>query len=302
MLELGNIEIDSLDGESFEKLIADLLSANEFVEISMTPKTADFGADILAIKKGEKFAIQVKRSTSTIGLAAIQEVLGGMAYYGAKRGIVVTNSSFAVSARELAKRAGIELFDRKTIKHWLSHAKLAAPDVIKPRPHQIAAIEELARLRNRGENRALAIMASGLGKTYLAAFDSLRFQGTLGKPIRVLYLSHQGVILEQASQSFKRVYGAKRRFGRFDGEVRDRAAELLFATFQSMHENLSSFDPDAFEYLIIDEAHHTAAPTRDKVVNYFRPLFRLGLRPPLIAVTGKTYMPITTTWWVCHCL
>jgi superfamily II DNA or RNA helicase len=214
-------------------------------------------------------------------------VLGGIAYYDAKRGIVITNSFFTPPAIELAKKAGIELVTRQDIKTWMQAAKVVSPKIISPLPHQQDVLINLSDLRKKGESRALIVLASGLGKTYVSALDAFSFQEGFGKPLRVLYLSHQSVILEQASRSFRNVFGNNRSIGRFDGEERYKDADLLFASFQSIHKSLNIFDPFEFEYVVVDEAHHTAARTRDAVVRYFKPRFMLGLTATPLRGDGK---------------
>jgi superfamily II DNA or RNA helicase len=88
-------------------------------------------------------------------------------------------------------------------------------------------------------------------------------------------------------KSFRNVFGGNRTYGRFDGELHQQASDLVFATFQSVHKALNSFDPSSFEYVIIDEAHHTAARTRDDVVAYFKPRFMLGLTATPLRADGK---------------
>jgi superfamily II DNA or RNA helicase len=156
-----------------------------------------------------------------------------------------------------------------------------------PRPHQHEALRNLSRLREQGEQRALVVMASGLGKTVVAAHDALQFEREVGRRSRAVYLSHQSVILDQARSTFRAILGSDRTYGRFDGEKRDPKADILFATFQSMHRHLEMFERAAFDYAIVDEAHHTAAPTRDEVVAYFRTRFRLGLTATPFRGDGK---------------
>jgi superfamily II DNA or RNA helicase len=139
------------------------------------------------------------------------------------------------------------------------------------------ALANLARHREAGEPKALVVLASGLGKTAVSAFDVSQFEREVGRRVRVLYLAHQSVILDQARRTFADVLGPDRSHGRFDGELHDHDADLLFATFQSMHNHRSEFERNSFDYMIVDEAHHTAAPTRDGVVAHFRSRFRLGL-------------------------
>jgi len=120
-------------------------------------------------------------------------------------------------------------------------------------------------------------MASGLGKTYLSAFDARNFEEETGRQARILYLAHQGIILEQAERTYRSVFGDARTYGRFDGIVRDYDVDILFATFQSMYRHLEMFPRGAFDYGVVDEAHHTPARTREEVMDHFVFGFQMGL-------------------------
>ncbi|HEY3921404.1 MAG TPA: DEAD/DEAH box helicase family protein [Gaiellaceae bacterium] len=97
-----------------------------------------------------------------------------------------------------------------------------------PRAHQEAALERIAELRDDGEQRALVVLAPGLGKTAVAAHDVAQFEQEIERPATVLYVSHQSVILDQTRKTFEATLGARRRLGRFDGKTHDVDAEILF--------------------------------------------------------------------------
>jgi superfamily II DNA or RNA helicase/HKD family nuclease len=151
----------------------------------------------------------------------------------------------------------------------------AAPEPVPdaPEPHgvQADALAALARTRAIGHRAGLAVLATGLGKTYLAAFDSR------GYP-RVLFLAHREEILSQAMRAFRAVRpGAK--LGRWDGTEKTEGAQILFASVQTLSRarGLDAFAPDAFDYVVVDEFHHAAAATYRRVMTHFRPRFLLGL-------------------------
>ncbi|MCY3924498.1 MAG: DEAD/DEAH box helicase family protein [bacterium] len=144
---------------------------------------------------------------------------------------------------------------------------------VAPRPIQSEALEALERTRADGFDRAFVVMATGLGKTWLAAFDSAR-------PMfrRVLFVAHRAEILRQSRDVFRRVRpGAD--LGLFMGDERAPDAEVVFASVQTLTQDrhLSRFDPTGFDYVVIDEFHHAAAPTYRRVLRHFRPEFLLGL-------------------------
>ncbi|MFZ4604371.1 MAG: DEAD/DEAH box helicase family protein, partial [Caulobacterales bacterium] len=142
-----------------------------------------------------------------------------------------------------------------------------------PAPHSVQqeALQALRATRERGYKAGLVVLATGLGKTYLAAFDSASAK-------RVLFVAHRDEILGQALSAFRAVRPTA-RLGRFNGEVKDLSAEVVFASVQTLARtaNLSRFEPDAFDYIVVDEFHHAAAATYRRIINHFSPDFLLGL-------------------------
>ncbi len=142
--------------------------------------------------------------------------------------------------------------------------------------HHPSALQEevllsLAELRTDGAGRALAILATGMGKTYLAAFDSREFS-------RVLFLAHRREILDQAQKTFLNVRRGARASHVGEGET-DITGDLVFAQVQSLgrSDRLQRMAPDLFDYIVVDECHHAEAPSYRRILSHFRPKFVLGL-------------------------
>ncbi|MCA9087252.1 MAG: DUF3427 domain-containing protein [Planctomycetaceae bacterium] len=144
-----------------------------------------------------------------------------------------------------------------------------------PKPHLIQeeALAALKATRNDGNEAGLVVLATGLGKTWLAAFDSsdVNFR-------RVLFVAHREEILTQAMQTFRRIR-PRARLGRYTGTEKSVDAEVLFASIQTLGRlrHLNQFDRDSFDYIIVDEFHHAAARTYRRLIDYFTPRFLLGL-------------------------
>lgn len=145
---------------------------------------------------------------------------------------------------------------------------------VNPNKMQAAALNNISRLRAEGKDRALLISATGTGKTFLAAFDV-----RTARPKRCLFLVHRGLIARKSQQSFQQIIDPHISTGLYTQGHKDVTADYLFATIQTLQqpENLHSFAPDAFDYIIIDEAHHAGARTYQSVLNYFKPKFLLGM-------------------------
>ena len=143
---------------------------------------------------------------------------------------------------------------------------------VKPNYMQRKALKELNRIRVMGAGKALVCSAAGSGKTFLAAFDVLNFN-----PRRLLYIVHEGSILMKSVETFERVFGADRTYGVYNAEYKDFDAEFVFSTNVTMANSLELFETHTFDYIIIDEAHHAAAETYRKILDYFEPQFLLGI-------------------------
>jgi superfamily II DNA or RNA helicase/HKD family nuclease len=142
---------------------------------------------------------------------------------------------------------------------------------IQPRFAQIDALEELNTTLEEGYSSAMVVMATGLGKTYLAAFFAKSFK-------RILFIAHREEILHQARNSFKMILPDK-VYGIYNGKEKDGQADTVFASIYtlSMKRHLEFFDPTDFDLIIIDEFHHAAANSYQRVLDYFKPSFLLGI-------------------------
>ncbi|MBT7692463.1 MAG: DUF3427 domain-containing protein [Gemmatimonadales bacterium] len=142
---------------------------------------------------------------------------------------------------------------------------------VSPRPIQQEALSALEGTRVDGFNRGLVVMATGLGKTWLAAFDSSRPQFK-----RVLFIAHREEILRQARDVFRQVR-PDADLGLFLGSDKAPNADVVFASIQPLSRHLEHFSTDRFDYVVVDEFHHAAAPTYRRVIDHFTPSFLLGL-------------------------
>ncbi|WP_342527688.1 DEAD/DEAH box helicase [Chryseomicrobium sp. FSL W7-1435] len=145
---------------------------------------------------------------------------------------------------------------------------------IEPNKMQTRALESLASMRQQ-ENRALVVSATGTGKTYLSAFDV-----RAAAPKRMLFIVHREQILKQAKADFMRVLGAHdEQFGFLTGSEKNTDAKYVFATVQTLSKPnvFSQIAKDHFDYIIIDEVHRAGAESYQRVIDYFRPDFLLGM-------------------------
>lgn len=155
--------------------------------------------------------------------------------------------------------------------------------LFQPRGAQIEALYALEDSRAEGAKKGLVQAATGVGKTYLAAFDSARYK-------RVLFVAHREEILKQAAISFKNVRQSD-DYGFFYGKQKDTDRSVIFASVATLGrtEYLKEeyFAADYFDYVVIDEFHHAVNDQYKRIVDYFRPQFMLGLTATPERMDGK---------------
>ena len=114
-------KIDAMDGVEFEKFCVYLVRMLGFVNIYTTPKTGDYGADLVFEKGGRKYVMQCKRYNNNVPNSAVQQVYSSMPIYEAERAIVVTNSHFTQAAKTQAERLGVDLWGREFLEKALAN-------------------------------------------------------------------------------------------------------------------------------------------------------------------------------------
>lgn len=146
---------------------------------------------------------------------------------------------------------------------------------VTPNRMQLNALEAIAQVRGSGERRAIVISATGTGKTMLSALDVRSFS-----PRRMLFIVHREQILDRTIHEYRRVLGGELAdYGKLTGNSKEFLARYTFATIQTLSQRdvLDRFAADHFDYVIVDEAHRSGAPTYQRVLEHFDPSFLLGM-------------------------
>jgi len=150
------------------------------------------------------------------------------------------------------------------------------PEVIEvatPNNIQLEALKALQITRAEGYEKGLVVLATGMGKTWLSAFDVKQMNAQ-----RVLFVAHREEILIQAQRTFSQLLPDKKT-GFYNATNKAQSAEILFASVQTIgkQNHLNSFSKKYFDYIIIDEFHHASAAIYQSLLKYFSPKFMLGL-------------------------
>jgi len=164
-------------------------------------------------------------------------------------------------------------------RNWrpATHATGVVPEPLAtppaPWPVQREALTALEQTRLEKFRRGLVVMATGLGKTWLAGFDTARPQFR-----RVLFVAHREEILRQSLEVFRRVR-PDADLGLYYGGEKHPDASVLFASVQTLAGSLHRFPADRFDYVVVDEFHHAAARSYRRVIDHFEPAGHLTATP-----------------------
>lgn len=145
---------------------------------------------------------------------------------------------------------------------------------LQPNKMQEKFVNNFKKLLDNDEHRGLLISSCGSGKTYASAF-ALRET----RQEKVLFLVHREQIAKQALKSYRRVFGTSRTYGLLSGTEKNFTQDYIFSTMQTMakDEVMEKFDSNHFDTIVVDEVHRAGANSYQKIMNYFKPNFYLGM-------------------------
>ncbi|SFT19167.1 DUF3427 domain-containing protein [Paenibacillus sp. BC26] len=171
------------------------------------------------------------------------------------------------SAKKIIEELSVEILSDKKISNSIPS--------IEPNKMQRYALQRIDEIHQANKQKALIISATGTGKTYLSAFDVRRYN-----PKRMLFIAHrEQILLKSKSDYFSIVGGDDKDYGILSGNSKCDQAKYVFATIQTISKTdvLSQFDPECFDYILIDEVHKAGAASYRKVIDYFKPRFLMGM-------------------------
>ena len=166
---------------------------------------------------------------------------------------------------------------------------------IQPYSYQQEILDKLDAERTvRGYTRNLVVAATGTGKTVISALDYKRFRKqNPGRPCRLLFVAHREEILKQSMYTFRAVLKDANFGEMFVGCYKPDSIDNLFISIQTFNSQVftEKTSPDFYDYIIVDEFHHAAAPTYQKLLGYYQPRILLGLTATPERMDGKSILP-----------
>ncbi len=166
---------------------------------------------------------------------------------------------------------------------------------IMPYAYQQEILDRLDAERTvRGKTRNLLVAATGTGKTVISALDYRRFRRQHAKqPCRLLFVAHREEILKQSIATFRAVLKDANFGDLLVGSHVPEAIDYLFISIQSFnsHDFTAKTADNFYDYIVVDEFHHAAAPTYRKLLSYYKPRILLGLTATPERMDGRSILP-----------
>ena len=253
LLEVGGVKIfDNPSNKSFHPKTYIFKKENQF-EIYIGSSNISYSALVTGVEWNYNFRKEKDKE--------VAEILEEFGELYEKNSFELTLEWVREYEKRYRKNEYDELFDKDE--------KLENRE-IEPIKFQIPALYELSKTREEGYKKALVIVGTGLRKTYLSVFDSKAFN-------KILFIAHRDEILRGARKSFQSFYGDKKTYGFFNGTEKENNKDIVFASISTLSKdeylNETWFSKKSFDYIVVDEFHHSSSKSYLKVLNYFEPEF-----------------------------
>ena len=276
------------DWRALELAVVRLISHCGWTSVQDVGGSGDKGADILAVRASSEndldtylFQSKAVSGGSYVGVSALDQALQGQGHYGVKIVIVATNGDFTKSAlkrRDQLQGKGFDIrlwngaFMRKLLDKWPEY-QLHKKEL---REYQSRIVDKIIKNYEAGGRKSLFIVATGLGKTVIASTVSdLLIRKGLGK---VLVLCHSIDLVQQLQREFWTQIPKTVLTRLFTGGEAPVPTEgINFGLYQTLHGYLGGIDPNAFDLIIVDEAHHALANAFATCMNHLQPHYLIGM-------------------------
>jgi superfamily II DNA or RNA helicase len=300
---VSDLVLSSATWQGFERLVCRLLLASGYEHVMLVGQSGDGGADVLALKGDKRWLFQVKRWVNPVGPAVLTQTIEAMARYGADVPVVVSRAGYEAGAYTLAtslSRQGIpiQLWDRPALAKRGSRLPEGVPVERSPfalRDYQEGAVRAIVgQWLAEPAGNALVVLATGLGKTVVAAESFRRMNGN--KPgVRALVLAHRNELVYQLERAFWPMLATAQETAVWNGtEKPDQEAlhqfTAIFACVDSVDAmRESGAELPAFDLVVVDECHHLGASTYERVLDALHVGEHEG--PFLLGLTATPWRP-----------
>lgn len=283
--------------QAFERLLSRLLSYDGFDNVRQVGGSGDHGADVIATKFNKRWLIQAKQWKKPVGIDVLNDTLKALNDYNAIIPVIAASHGFDSELKKQqvilqSQNIPLQLWDEKIIRQKAS--QIPSSQIINkktPREYQESAMVNIVQpFFSEFENRSLIVLATGLGKTFVAA-EAMRRINAL-KPIKVLVLAHTNSLVYQLEKSFWPFLTPEQSTFVWNGYERPDLSndyDFVFACIDTAYESLQKSIAYDFDVIIIDECHHAGSPTYKKLIDYYNAGEVGG--PFLLGLTATPWRP-----------
>ena len=296
---VSNETIQQGSWQSFERLISRLASAEGFSNARVVGQSNDHGADIIASRNGVRWLFQAKHWSKAVGVNVIDETLRAAQTYKARIPVIVASNGFDAKAYEhqrylQGQGIPLQLWDVSTL---IAHAERlgdGVPNKYAPREYQEKAIKGIVNSFVQSKMKAMAVMATGLGKTFVAA-EAVRRISTIHPKSRVLVLAHTNPLVYQLERSFWPFMTKNQTSFVWNGyeeptEYQLNHADFIFACINTVSDYIARTDTfPVFDIIVVDECHHAGSAMYQNVFRFTNAGEHNG--PFLLGLTATPWRP-----------
>ena len=267
--------MNNMTWQAFERNLCRLLTYEGYDNVRLVGQTGDHGADVTGNKAGKKWLFQAKHWKKPVGLDVAQETINAVYEYKADIPVIVSSNGFDAAVKSyqstlLARKIPLQLWDSNTLVSRTKRLPDKTYNTKEPRDYQSPAIDEIVNAYFAGDgNRALVVMATGLGKTFVAAESVRRIRAN--NPCKVLVCAHTNDLVYQLEKAFWPFLKPSEKtliwnsYERPTAEMLD-GADMTCACVDSVSGWIEAGKelPD-YGILLVDECHHVGSSMYDRV-------------------------------------
>jgi superfamily II DNA or RNA helicase len=284
--------------QAFERIVSRLLAHEGYNGIRLVGQSGDRGADVLAHRGGKRWLFQMKHWRNKVGMEVVDQTLESLRIYRAQVPVIVALNGFEAKVREqqqtlMSRGIPLQLWDVNTLVSRAQRLPLINDLDREARPYQEDAIKEIIKNYNNKMNKALVVMATGLGKTFVAC-EAVRRVNVLS-PIRILVIVHTNELvyqIEKAFWPFLDKYQETVVWNGYEQPGIDRisSANAVFACLNTVADFIGRRNElPHFDLIIIDECHHVGGQMYNSIIEQTKAGKESG--PFLLGLTATPWRP-----------